>query len=212
MRLHFSDPNLPDKELTIRLLRSGKVIVKLGEGDVHYTLHPGTFSGTVDVHKSDERFPEGDARRYETLKTFKKAAISRALSGIGPDPIIEFWRLWRRLRLGWMVRRRLGIGPRLPSDGLGVDAISVKRGPSGCDDALASWMKPPEFYDEVLDSPDTAYLLFDSKKPSSALYGVMFTYRGRDGFVRMRWVRSRDLRRWVTKWEPVFLEAWHRVE
>jgi hypothetical protein len=207
--LRFSDPDLHTEEVTVRFQPSGKVIVKLAKG-THYTFHPGMFSGIADVHKSDEDFPEGDPRRYQTLLTFDKDSIVREIGAIGPDPIIEFAKLWCPLRLDWMVQRGLLIGPRLPDSQLdGFAGISVKRGPS--DETLPECMKPPEFYGDVLQRPGAAYLLFDSTEPSSEPYGVMISCRGRDGHPQMFWVTHRDLQMWVAKWEPVFIAAWDRI-
>jgi len=210
VKIRFNDPDLNVTNLAVRVLRSGKVIAKLGDESFHYTLHPGHGSGVVDLHKTDERFPVSDPRRYETLGVLAKSAIVAEVGAIGPSPIIELMNLWRPLRLGWMIRRRLRIGVRLPTS-LEVDGISVKRGPPDCSEPLAGWIKPPEFYEDVLTHPNAAFLLFDCKKPSSFPYGAMITYRDHRRVVQMRWVRIRDLNRWVAKWEPVFLAAWGRL-
>jgi hypothetical protein len=210
VKIRFNDPDLKVTSLAVRFLRDGKVIAKLGDENFHYTLHPGHDSGVVDLHKTDERFSLSDPRRYETVGALAKDAIVAEIGAIGPSPIIELMNLWRPLRLGWMIRRRLRIGARLPTD-VEVDGISVKRGPPDCNEPLASWIKPPEFYEDVLMHPNAAFLLFDCKKPSPFPYGAMITYRDQRGFVQMRWVRIRDLNRWVAKWEPVFLAAWARL-
>ncbi len=213
MKLRFDEPDLKVKALTVRFLPDGKVLVKLGESNFHYTLHPGHASGTIDLHKTDERLPRSDPSRYESLGAISKSAIEEELRTIGPRLLGEFVNLWRPLRLGWMIRRRLCIGARLPTDLelKGGDGISVKAGPALCPELLASWMKPPEFYEDILCHPNAAYLLFDGKKPSSVPYGTVFTYKGKDGYVRMMWVRDRDLRHWARRWEPVLLAAWDRL-
>jgi hypothetical protein len=213
MKIRFNDPNLNMNSLTLRFLSDGKVIVKLGDGNYHYTLHPGHTSGIVDLHRSDEHFPEGDTRRHRTLGTLRRSAIEDELRPTSPGMIGELMSLWRPIHLGWMIRRRLGIGARLPtgSEVAHVDGISIKQGPSECHAPLSNWIKRPEFYDEVLDYPDAAYILFDCAKRSSNPYAALFTYLGHRGFVQMRWMKFRDLRRWATKWEPTFLAAWRRL-
>lgn len=213
MKIRFNDPNLNMDGLTFRLLRDGKVIAKFGQSNYHYTVHPGHISGIVDLHRSDEHFPEGDPRRHRTLGTLQRTVIENGLHAIGTDSIIELMNLWRPIHLGWMIRRRLGIGARLPSgpEIARVDGISVKQGPSKCCEPLSTWIKPPEFYDEILEHPDTAYILFDCTKRSSNPYGALITYLGHRGFVQMRWIKFRDVRRWATKWEPSVLAAWSRL-
>jgi hypothetical protein len=204
--LRFSVPDLEVSGLTIRFLSDGKIIAKVDNSDVHYTLHPGTWMGLIDLHRTNELL--ADAERYETLRTIAPPTTRREIFSIGIEPIREFASLLRPLRLGWMVRRRLGIGPRLLS---GMNGVSVKRGPTDCNEPFKTLMAPPKFYEEVLVEPDRAYLLFDTKKPCSEPYGVMFTYRGACGFVHLSWFRNSDVRRWGKKWEPVFTKAWERI-
>jgi hypothetical protein len=55
MELRFQDPAFHENELTLKFLRSGKVVAKIGNGRSHYTLHPGTATGVIDFHKTDEK-------------------------------------------------------------------------------------------------------------------------------------------------------------
>ena len=86
----------------------------------------------VDLHKTNEHLPSTDPQRYETVAVIPKAAIEEQLQHIGPSLVIEMLSLWRPLRLGWMIRRRLVIGPRFPdeADLQGVKGISIKAGPA----------------------------------------------------------------------------------
>jgi hypothetical protein len=212
--IRFSDPEVKPEGLTVRFLRDGKIVAKFGEEKhIHYTLHPGTASGMVDLHKTNEHFPSGDSQRYETVAVIPMAAIEEELEHIGPSLVNEMLGLWRPLRLGWMIRRRLEIGPRFPSepDFQKVKGISIKTGPASCAEPLASWMKPPEFYEEILERPNVAYWLFDGRKPSRQAYGVASAYRSSYGDVKLRWARTRDLQRSATKWESLFLRTWERL-
>ncbi len=212
MELRFNDPDLKVKGVTLRFLRDGKIVVKLGDGSIHYTLHPGRASGVIDLHKTDERFLDTDPLRHETLALLPKAAVEGSLRAIGPHLVAEFMNLWQPLRLGWMIRRRLGIGLRLPAkvELQPVDKISIKKGPAHCAEPFASRIKPPEFYEEVLQNPSAAFLLFDCRRRSLSPYGAMVTYRGHLGHVQMKWAKFRDLRRWAAKWEPVLLASWEQ--
>lgn len=210
LELRFNDPDLKVKAVMILFLRSGKVVVKLGDGRIHYTLHPGHASGVIDFHRTDEKFPGGHPCRQETLAFLPKAAIEGGLQAIGPHLVADFISVWRPLRLGWLIRRRLGIGPRLPTGvELGaLNKISIREGPAQCSEPIASWMRPPEFYEDVLEHTSAAYILYDCKKRSTCPYGAMLTYGGLRGHVQMRWAKFRDLRRWAAKWEPIVVETW----
>lgn len=211
MIIRFSDPEFKPQGLTVRFLPDGKIMVKCGQEEhIHYTLHPGTASGMVDLHKTKENLPSADPQRYETLAVIPKAAIEETLRHIDPSFVIEMLNLWRPLRLGWMIRRRLVIGPRFPGndDLQGVKGISIKAGPASCGEPLASWMKPPEFYEEILERPNVGYSLFDGRKRSRQPCGVAIAYRSPYGDVKLMWAKTRALHRWAAKWEPFLLERW----
>ena len=80
MKVRFNDPDLKTRSLAIKFLRDGKLIAKCGDDNFHYTFHPGHNSGIVDLHRTDERFPMGDPRRYETLGAVTKNDIEAELS------------------------------------------------------------------------------------------------------------------------------------
>jgi hypothetical protein len=211
MIIRFSDPEVEPQGLTVRFLRDGKIMVKFGQKEhIHYTLHPGTTSGMVDLHKTNETLAKTDPHRYETVVRIPKAAIEEELEHMSPSFLIEMLRLWRPLRLGWMIRRQLVIGPRFPGedDLQGLKGFSIKAGPAACAEPLASWMKPPEFYEEILECPNVGYSLFDGRKKSRQSYGVAIAYRSTYGNVKLTWARTRDLNRWAKKWEPILLEKW----
>jgi len=213
LELRFNDPDLKVKAVTVRFLRDGKIVVKLGDGSIHYTLHPGHATGVIDLHRTDERFPDADPSRHETLALLPKAAIEGGLQTIGPHLMAEFMNLWRPLRLGWMIRRGLAIGARLPTNATleAVKKISIREGPAQYSEPFANWMNPPEFYEDVLQHPNAAYILYDFRKHSSCPYGAMVTYSGCRGHVRMQWAKVRDIRRWAAKWEPVFVATWEKL-
>jgi hypothetical protein len=215
MIIRINVPGFKLRALAVRFLPDGKIVVKFGrEQHMHYTLHPGTASGMVDLHKTNESLPKTDPQRYETVVRIPKATIEEELGQMSASFLIEMLRLWRPLRLGWMIRRQLVIGPRFPDedDVQGLKGFSIKAGPSAYAEPLASWMKPPEFYDEILERPNVGYSLFDGKKKSRQAYGVAIAYRSTYGDVKLTWARTRDLNRWATKWEPVFLEKWTRLQ
>lgn len=215
MIIRFTDPEFDLQTLTVRFLRDGKIIVKFGEDQrVHYTVHPGSASGVLDLHRTDERVLRTDPRRHETIMAITKSAIEEELRCLDPLFLMELVHLWRPLRFGWMVRRRLVIGPRFRAQDevQAVKGISIKAGLPSCDEPLAGWMRPPEIYEEILERPNVAYWLFDGRKPSQPPYAVAFSYIGEYGNVKLRWAKIRDMQRWADKWEPTILEQWRRLE
>lgn len=207
MELRFQDPAFQNNEITLKLLRSGKVVAKIGNGSSHYTLHPGTATHVLDLHKTNESYLEGDPARYERLWSLPQNILIERLTSVAPSLLRDFWMLWRPLRLGWMIRRGLAIGPRLPADDefLGVRAIKTREGPREASDPINLWMKPPEFYEDVLSQPNRGYLVYDARKHPPKLLGVLITF-GKLPWIRLRWARTRDLNRWSREWESVFQE------
>jgi hypothetical protein len=50
--------------------------------------------------------------------------------------------------------------------------FSVKAGRASSAEPLASWIKPREFHEEILERPSVGYSLFDGRKKSRQPYGV----------------------------------------
>jgi hypothetical protein len=207
MELRFQDPAFHNMELTLRFLPSGKVVAKVGNGRSHYTLHPGTATRVIDLHKTDESYPEGDPARYERLWALPQGILIERLTVAGQSLLRDFLMLWRPLRIGWMIRRGLAVGPRIPTDDCfpAVTAIKTREGPREASDPLNLWMKPPEFYEDVLSQAHSGYLVYETRKHSSTPCGVLITY-GKRPWVRMLWAKTRDLNRCSRQWEPLFQE------
>jgi hypothetical protein len=214
MELRFQDPIFRGQEFTLKFMRSGKVVAKLATENSHYTLHPGDSTGSLDIHKTNESLPPHDPAKYETLAVLPHRVLIEELTAIGYPMLADLCGLWRPLRLGWMIRRQLAIGPRVPTDAdiQNLSAMNLREGPSNPNDPLARWMKPPEFYDEILDEPNTAYLLYDFRKRSPFPCGVVVTYAGPERRVRMLWAKTRDLNKWSRRWEPSFVAIWNLAQ
>jgi len=205
MELRFQDPAFHDKEFTLMFLRSGKVVAKIGSGGTHYTLHPGSTTQVLDLHRTDESYAEGDPARHERLWALPQDVLVGKLLASGGELMRDFLSVWRPLRMGWMIRRGLAIGPRIATD-LSfpeVRGIKMRDGQPKPDDPLHLSMKPPAFYEDVLTQPNSGYLMYDTRKPGSAPCGVFITY-GSPPYVRMLWAKMRDLHKWSQRWEPFF--------
>jgi hypothetical protein len=211
MELRFNDPQLKFSGLTVKFLRSGKVLLVLEGTGVHYTLHPGHDSGVIDIHKTNGDVPKGDPARYETLAAIGKDEVVRNQEAVGKDPVIDLLRLLRPIRLGWIARRRLGVGAFPNETDLdGLSSIRIKTGPAEWAEPLKSWMKVPEFIDDILFMPNAAFLLLDCRRPTRPPYGVLFKVVGSHGVLSLCWIRLRDLKRWGTAMETIFAERFKR--
>jgi hypothetical protein len=211
LELRFSDPSLKFKGLIVKFLPSGKVLVVPEGSGYHYTLHPGHQSGVIDFHKTDERLPPSDPARYETLAAIQQEELVGNLEAVGQRPIMDLVRLVRPIRLGWIARRRLGV-VAFPTEAEldSVSGIRIKVGPAECAEPLNGWMKRPEFIDDILQMPNTAFLLLDCRKATSPPYGVLFKISGPRGVVSLGWIRLRDLHRWGVRTEALFAEFFGR--
>jgi hypothetical protein len=211
MELRLNGPELKFTGVTVKFLPSGKVLVVLEGTGLHYTLHPGHHSGVIDFHKTNEGLPQGDPARYETLAAIGKDEIIRNLEAVRKDSRMDLLRLLRPIRLGWIVRRRLGV-VAFPTDAEldEVSSIRIKAGPAEWAEPLKSLMKVPEFIDDILLMPNAAFLLFDCRRPTRPPYGVHFKVVGCHGMLSLRWIRLRDLKRWGTTMETIFAEHFKR--
>jgi hypothetical protein len=206
--LRFSDPSFPS-DITIALLPDGKVLAKMGT-NFHYMFHPGHFSGEVDLHQTDESFPEGDPSRHERLGAVPRASILSALHEIGPQFLGEFMRLWRPVQLDSVIRQGLVVGARIPNDSevAGVKKISIRSGPTCSAEPFARLTKAPEFYEDMLQPPFAAYLLFE---PKLSLFAVIFPYALGSDKIGLRWAKIAHIKRWQTRWEAILWDVGKRI-
>jgi hypothetical protein len=200
--LRFSDPNLA-AAIMIRLLPDGKVVAKLGETHFHYTLHPGHNSGAIDLHETNELVAEGNPSRHKTLWRQSRDQILDALHSVGPRLVVDLMSLFRPIRLGWIIRRGLSIGFRIPSE-LEVTKISLR---SGELEMIPASFRPPEFYEDVLQPPLGGYTLFRRQGSRYIPHGLMVSYSNKSREVQLRWTKLHDLRQFQARWEPILSAA-----
>jgi hypothetical protein len=203
-KLCFYDPSVT-ADVTFKGLPGGRLLAKVGETNFHYLLEPGYVSGEADLHRSNESFPEGHPSRHERLGAIPRRSLVESLKAVSPRFMNEFVRLWRSVSLESVIRQGLIVGARIPAEGElnGVKKVSIKRGPARCTEPMATLIKPPEFYEDVLRPPFAAYLLFKRERQSFSPFAVMFPYCGRRGRTRLRWAKIRDIKRWQSKWETI---------
>lgn len=204
MELKLSIPDLRCRSLIVKFLRSGKILVVPEGAGFHFTLHPGSVSGSVDVHRTNEQVSKDDDAKYETLLTVPREDILQKLRQLGPNHIQELLTLLRPIRMGWIGRRRLGVvGFPTESEMSKVSAFRLTSEPVDRN-LLTCWMRTPEFLDEIPALPNDAFLLFDSRRLSSPLFGLLFKLRLPGGDVQLRWIKCRDLMRWAAKMRAQF--------
>ena len=205
MELQLSIPDLKCRSLIVKFLRSGKILVVPEGAGFHFTLHPGSASGSVDVHRTNEHVSKDDDAKYETLLTVPREDILQKLRQLGPNHIQELLTLLRPIRMGWIGRRRLGVVGFPPESELSkVSAFRLTSEPVDSTNLLTCWMRTPEFLDEIPELPNDAFLLFDSRRLSSPLFGLLFKLRLPGGNVQLRWIKCRDLMRWAAKIKAQF--------
>jgi hypothetical protein len=206
--LRISDPGFVS-DLTLALLPDGKVLAKV-QSNFHYMFHPGNSSGEIDLHETDESFPEGSPSRHERLGAVPRASILSALDRIGPQFLGEFVRLWRPVKLDSVIRQGLVVGARIPAESevSDVKKISIRSGPACSAEPFARLTKAPEFYEDMLLPPFAAYLLFT---PERSLFAVIFPYTRDRGNVKLRWAKITDIRCWQARWEAVLWSVGERI-
>lgn len=91
-----------------------------------------------------------------------------------------------------------------------LSGIRIQAGPAESADLVNGWMKFPEFIDDILQMPNTGFLLFDCRKATSLPYGVLFKITGSREVTSLCWIKLRDLRRWDAKSEALFAELFGR--
>lgn len=206
MELKLSIPDLKCQSLIVKFLRSGKILVVPEGAGFHFTLHPGSASGSVDVHRTNEHVSKDDDAKYETVLTVPREDILQKLRQLGPNHIQEMLTLLHPIRMGWIGRRRLGVvGFPTESELNKVSAFRLTSEPVDSTKLLTCWMRMPEFLDEIPELPNDAFLLFDSTRLSSPLFGLLFKLRLPGGDVQLRWIKCRDLMRWAAKMKAQFL-------
>ena len=197
MELKLSIPGLKCGSLIVKFLRSGKILVVPEGAGFHFTLHPGSASGSVDIHRTNEHVSEDDDAKYETLVTVPREDILEKIRQLGPNHIPELLTLLRPIRIGWIGRRRLGVvGFPTDSDLKKVSGIRLTDEPVDSANLLTCWMCTPEFLDEIPELPNDTFLLFNSRRPASPLYGLLFKLRVPENDIQLRWIKFRDLLRW----------------
>ncbi|HEV2500039.1 MAG TPA: hypothetical protein VGY31_10715 [Terriglobia bacterium] len=207
----FTKPgSLPDGACGIEAADGGfvfgadKLIFFVGVGREHYTLHFGSNSGVVDLHRT--WWDEGGVERHETLFALSHTDIPtllRELSG----PLRNFPRLIRRLRLGWLARHRIRVLRGLEfASSTDIAAVTRKKRHKRlvvAEDKIRRNVKVPRYLDDVWEWPDGPFSLFSGNRK----IGIAWKVTDRSGRPRLFWLKLRDLVRFGNQVGPQLIQT-----
>lgn len=122
--------------------------------------------------------------------------------------LVEFLRLVRPLRLGWLAHHDIGVVRGLdPATDEDIAAVTLRRSRRKrlvIDEER--WRKNisiPEYLEEVWEFPDGAFSLFHRNRK----IGIGIKATDRDGGKHLYWMKLRDLRRFSAAGQATFLDA-----
>jgi hypothetical protein len=198
-------------ELIIQLRPDGKVLVILPTKNLHYTLHPGHRSGIIDIHKTEHQSVPG-TDGHSTLFSMPREEVPLQMRKLAPlfPQLLE---MIRPIRLGWLFRKGYGI-IRFPSESelAGVSRIEIRRSGASNTAMLKQLFYLPKYLDEIMDSPDRAYLVFDANRRSVPLRGIVLTYCAPNNRVRLCWLKFHDITRFQRKVETILAQEFGHLQ
>jgi len=186
-------------------LRGDKVVLcRKKEGD-HFTLQFGSRSGIIDIHRTWTGAAGREQR--ETVFAIRRDSIPAALEQLIPfaKSIIQSLRP-RRLRVGWLGHRRIGLAA------LSIDDDKISRLRSGRRKLLINEANSseaifaPDFLDDIWHLPGP-FLLISRQRIIGIGANVLFP----DG-AKLYWVKSRDVMRLSREIYEATLEALSRYK
>lgn len=189
-------------DLVIMFCPDKALVTRKTAGD-HFTLHFGYRSGVIDVHRTCK---DGQHKTIFAMRRDNIPALLGDLASLLP----ALGRLLRPLRLGWLVRQRIGIAwgvfPTAEEHISRVTRLGSKRQKRRLvldQEKFLSEIFAPEYYDEVWSQPDGEFSLW---KDGQAI-GMAFKSTGPYGNARLAWIKLRDLNRLSGQAWPLIREA-----
>jgi hypothetical protein len=161
-----------------------KVLVTPKTAGDHFTLHFGYESGVIDVHRTCK---DGQHKTIFAMRRDSIPALLAELQSLLP----AVGRLIRPLRLGWLVRQRIGIAWGVfPTEEEHISRVTrrQKRRLVLDQERFLSEIYAPD-YDEVWSQPDGQFSLW---KNGQAI-GMAFKSTDPCGNARLAWIKLRDL-------------------
>jgi len=176
------------------------------KGDIHYTLHLGGNSGTIDLHETTKG-TDGQ-KHYRTLFSMRKSDLEQLLREIAFPTIQALTGILRPLRLGWLHHRRIAVVTGLFPTEQEIPAITrikKKRRLAIDEQALISNLRAPEFLEEILIGPDRAFTLISMKRRSPKQIGFGLKATEPSGHPRLFWVKMSDLSAVIQRLQSLFI-------
>lgn len=185
---------LDHEKFAVSFLRDKILFTPKDQGDVHYILHLGGKSGTIDFHETT-RGADGQ-KLYRTLFSMRKLDLEQLLREIALPAIQALTEILHPLRLGWLHHRRIAVVTGLFPTEQEIPAITrmrKKRRLAIDEQAFISNVRAPEFLEEILEGPDRIFTLIAMKRRSSKQLGFGFKVTGSSGSSRLFWVKISGL-------------------
>jgi hypothetical protein len=162
----------------------------------HWTLHPGTRSGVVDVHQTHVD-TEG-TEQHKTLFMIKLDDLNKALSDFGVVAIPGLFEQFRPLRLGWLRRRKIRIMRNPASTNEELTAVTRRNRSKRLEldmqkfEAALGELSSPD--DPRM--PDGMFDLMSFRRWGARRVGVGLKVTDCIGLIHLFWARPADILDW----------------
>lgn len=175
------------------LFADGKLVITAKGSRDHLTVHFGTHSGVLDIHKKSTA--DDGSTKYVRLFTIPRDNLPAMLQEFGIPMLQAQMSALRRLRPGWMAKRRVGVVVGLSLAESEIPAVTkLSRRKLVVDpEKLADRMWAPQFLDDLYDLPDgqTFTLFCCRNQRNHRMLGVGFKFTDGTGRRRLVWLPKR---------------------
>jgi hypothetical protein len=206
-----SKPVLPNGAKGIEIgdfvieFRANKIVAMKRDTAEHFTIHAGVNSGVIDIHRTWTN--SGGHEEHETIFAICRDQIPAILQEMNVAPL-ELIKLVRRLRLGWLGHRQIGIAwGFLPVEQEAIAMVTYcrpRRKRLVFDTAaFKNQIVIPEYLDDIWDMPDGHFSLW--KK--GCMIGIGLKCSKGNEWTRLRWIKIRDLTRLGTRLQKTVFEV-----
>jgi len=199
---------LDHEKFAVSFQRDKIVFAPKDQGDIHYTLHLGGNSGTIDLHETTKA-TDGQ-KQYRTLFSMRKSDREQLLHEIALTATQALTGIRRPLRLGWLHHRSIAVVTGLLPTEQEIPAITRMRKKRRLvidEQAFISNIRAPEFLEEILEGPDRVFTLIAMKRQTPRQIGFGFKVTGPSGCPKLFWVKMSDLSAVVQRLQSLFIET-----
>jgi len=184
--------------------RADKIIVLKRDAGEHFTIHAGLNSGVIDIHRTWTN--PGGHEEHDTIFAICRNQIPAILQEMKDVPW-KFIKLFRRLRLGWLGHRQIGIVWGLfPIEQEAIAMVTCRRrgrkrfvfDPAAFKDQILV----PEYLDDIWDMADGPFSLWKKGR----MIGIGLKFREGNKRASLHWIKMRDLTRLGTQLQKTVFE------